>query len=220
MDQYPFEVVGNTVQILRYSATFETADGNNTVLGYFVTAEGAERAGGTNIQQLDVSDCEWMDGMKVETFDQALEIYEAGKAAWWSGQVKVKCSELSESCHTAIVSGCDVTLEDGSTEHFSLAETDQINLTTALAAVERGAAGYPYHADGQMCRVFQAADIQAIAQAATAHKLYCTTLCNHLMAWARRVENKEELAAITYQSQLPEDLAKHMEEVMAGASAL
>lgn len=223
----PFQVVGNTVQVLRYSAKFQMdgvdANGNATsteTVNYFVTREGAERAGGTNIQPLDVSDCKWMDGMQVETFDEALAIYQAGKAAWWSGQVEAKCAELSEACHAAIVAGCDVVLEDGSRSNFSLAESDQINLTTALAAVEHGAAGYPYHADGQMCRVFSAADIQAIAQAATAHKLFCTTLCNHLMAWARRVETKEELAAITYQSPLPEDLAEHMQEVMQSASTL
>lgn len=219
MVRVPFHVIGNNVVIFHFSGKFNVGEAGE-VTTYFNSQEAAEREGATDIQQLDVSGCEWMDGMRVESFDQALKIYQAGKDAWWAGRVKTKCAELSEACHVAIVSGCDVELADGSTEHFALAETDQINLTTALAAVERGAAGYPYHADGQMCRVFPAADIQAIAQAATAHKLYCTTLCNHLMAWARRVESKEELEAITYQSQLPEDLAEHMEAVMIGATGM
>lgn len=125
-----------------------------------------------------------------------------------------KLREVSDACRAAIVGGCSVTLTDGTTNHYALEETDQINLTTALAAVEQGAEGYPYHADGQLCRIYPAADILAIAQAATAHKLYHTTYCNHLMAWVRRAETPEELEGIIYGVQLPADLAANMEEVL------
>ena len=105
------------------------------------------------------------------------------------------------------------------TEHFSLQETDQINLTTALSAVQSGAAGYPYHADGQLCRLFTASEIQAIAAASVRHKLYHTTLCNHLLTWARRAVTKEELSGITYSADgLPEDLAANMASVLAAAA--
>ena len=43
-----------------------------------------------------------------------------------------------------------------------------------------------------------AAEIQAIAAASVKHKLYHTTLCNHLLTWARRAATKEELSGITY----------------------
>ena len=97
-------------------------------------------------------------------------------------------------------------------------ETDQINLTTALSAVQSGAAGYPYHADGQLCRLFTAAEIQAIAAASVKHKMYHTTLCNHLLTWARRAETKEELSDIAYAADgMPEDLAANMAAVLAAA---
>ena len=116
-----------------------------------------------------------------------------------------KLAELSSSCNAAITAGMDVETTQG-TEHFSLQETDQINLTTALSAVQSGAAGYPYHADGQLCRLFTAAEIQAIAAASVKHKLYHTTLCNHLLTWARRAETREELSRIPYAvDALPED---------------
>ena len=67
-----------------------------------------------------------------------------------------KLEELSSSCNATITAGMDVDTTQG-TEHFALEETDQINLTTALSAVQSGAAGYPYHADGQLCRLFTAA---------------------------------------------------------------
>lgn len=128
-----------------------------------------------------------------------------------------KLAELSASCNAAITAGMDVETTQG-TEHFALHETDQINLTTALSAVQSGAAGYPYHADGQLCRLFTAAEIQAIAAASVKHKLYHTTLCNHLLTWARRADTKEELSGITYSADgLPDDLAANMAAVLAAA---
>ena len=128
-----------------------------------------------------------------------------------------KLAELSASCNAAITAGMDVETTKGR-EHFSLQETDQINLTTALSAVQSGASGYPYHADGQLCRLFTVAEIQAIAAASVQHKLYHTTLCNHLLTWARRAETKEELSGITYAADgLPEDLAANMAAVLAAA---
>lgn len=126
-----------------------------------------------------------------------------------------KLAELSRTCNETITAGCDVTLADGTAGRISLTAEDQINLSTALAAVEQGAAGYPYHLDGALCAVFPAADIAAMARAATAHKLYHTTYYNHLAAWARRCEAGEDLAAITYGAVLPEDLAANMAAVMA-----
>ena len=129
-----------------------------------------------------------------------------------------KVAELSASCNAAITAGMDVETTQG-TEHFSLQETDQINLTTALSAVQSGASGYPYHADGQLCRLFTAAEIQAIAAASVKHKLYHTTLCNHLLTWARRAATKEELSGITYSADgLPEGLASNMAAVLAEAA--
>ena len=129
-----------------------------------------------------------------------------------------KLEELSADCNAAITAGMDVETTQG-TEHFSLPETDQINLTTALSAVQSGASGYPYHADGQLCRLFTAAEIQAIAAASVKHKLYHTTLCNHLLTWARRAVTAEELSGITYSAiGLPEDLAANMAAVLAASA--
>lgn len=126
-----------------------------------------------------------------------------------------KLSSLSEACNQAIIAGMDVETTEG-TEHFSLEETDQINLTAALSAVEQGAKGYPYHADKKLCRMFTVVEIKSIAETATKHKLYHTTLCNHLLTWARRVTTVDELEQITYTAQnLPTDLAQNMAKVLA-----
>ena len=128
--------------------------------------------------------------------------------------------EISNACNAAIVAGMDVETSQG-TEHFALQETDQINLTTAYNAVISGAANYPYHADGQLCRMFTAEEITAISTASISHKLYHTTLCNHLLTWVRRAETTEELGSITYSADnLPEDLAANMAQVLAAATAI
>lgn len=228
--ELPFRLLGNQIQVYRYQAVYHKPtfdeEGNKTQIEVeepFVT-EGEAIATGGVVTALDVSDVLWLDGIvlgqSTNPMIEAVAIYQAGKDAWRNKLTEEKCGELSAACHAAIVAGCDVQLEDGSVRHFSLDETDQINLTTALATIERGVAGYPYHADGQICRLFSAADIYAIANAATAHKLYHTTLCNHLLAWARRAETDEELASITYGAQLPEDLAANMNEVLTNAMAL
>ena len=126
-----------------------------------------------------------------------------------------KTAAMSAACNTAITAGMDVETTQG-TEHFSLQETDQINLTAAVTAVQQGAAGYPYHADGELCRMFTAAEIGAVGQASIAHKLYHTTYCNHLFAWIRRA-TAAELSGITYGAELPEDLAASMQALLAQA---
>ncbi|MFQ7241106.1 hypothetical protein [Agathobaculum sp.] len=128
-----------------------------------------------------------------------------------------KTAEMSAACNAAITAGMDVTTTQG-TEHFSLQETDQINLTAAVTAVQQGAAGYPYHADGELCRMFTAAEIGAVGEASIAHKLYHTTYCNHLFAWIRRA-TASELAGITYGAELPEDLAASMQALLTQAGS-
>ena len=128
-----------------------------------------------------------------------------------------KTAEMSVACNAAITAGMDVTTTQG-TEHFSLQETDQINLTAAVTAVQQGAAGYPYHADGELCRMFTAAEIGAVGQASIAHKLYHTTYCNHLFAWIRRA-TASELAGITYGAELPDDLAASMQALLTQAGS-
>jgi len=128
-----------------------------------------------------------------------------------------KLSSLSEICNQTIVAGMDVETTEG-VEHFSLEETDQINLTTALSAIKQGAKGYPYHADKKLCRMFTAVELKAIAEKATAHKLYHTTLCNHLLILARRTTTTAELDKITYSADcLPLDLAENMKKILVTA---
>lgn len=173
--------------------------------------EGKRSAGSVDITDdgQKVTSCAWND----ETYQEwcaenpAPDALESARTA--------KEAELSAACNQAITAGMDVTTTQG-TEHFSLQETDQINLTAAYNAVMSGATQYPYHADGKLCRMFTADEIKSISAASIQHKMYHTTLCNHLLTWARRADTEEELDGITYTEDcLPEDLAKNMAQIMA-----
>lgn len=127
----------------------------------------------------------------------------------------LKEKQISNSCNKAIIEGIDITTSNG-IEHFSLQETDQINLTTALTAVQQGASVYPYHADKSLCRMFTAEEIKNISQSAIYHKLYHTTLCNHLLTWIRRSTSREEIENISYSAEnLPDDLAQNMLSILS-----
>ena len=131
-----------------------------------------------------------------------------------------KVIEIRESCSKSILAGIDVETSKG-LEHFSLEETDQINLTTALSTIQSGATSYPYHADKELCRLFTAKEIQDICNASIEHKLYHTTLCNHLLAWIRRSEDVDEINSITYsQANMPDDLRANMMSILSSSQSL
>ena len=127
--------------------------------------------------------------------------------------------KMSMACQAAIESGVDVEVSTG-TEHFSLDSTDQMNLTNMNILVAAGVSGYPYHADGKVCRVYNAEEITKIATAATQWVTANTTLNNSLVAWINRIETEEELNTVEYSVEaLPEDLKKAYYEIVTQASS-
>ena len=135
-----------------------------------------------------------------------------------AGAQKAKIRELSNDCHAAIYAGADAATSKG-TEHFSLTDNDQINLSNLMEQVKGGAAQVPYHSDGQLCRMFTAAEMTAVYQAAVQYIAYNTTLCNHLLTWVRRCTAVADVNAITYTSALPDDLQQNLNTILGGAKS-
>ena len=119
--------------------------------------------------------------------------------------------EVGAACTAAIYAGIGV---GGS--RYSLTEHDQTEIMAQLTAVKEGAAAVPYHADGELCRMYPAEEFTALAQAATAHVFYHRTYCNHLNAWIARAD-LEELSYIMYGIALPADLRASMEAILDAA---
>ena len=127
-----------------------------------------------------------------EPYVPTLEEVRAGKKA-----------EVSAACEQIIYAGINVTLSDGTTEHYSLTEHDQLNLFGKLSQISVGAAQLEYHADGQSCRYYTAVDMQAIIQAAMWHVSYHTTYCNALNMWIAGCQSTEEVQEIFYGADVP-----------------
>jgi len=115
-----------------------------------------------------------------------------------------KLAEIGAACEAAIFAGVDV-----GGKHYALALNDQTNIGN-LALQAQAGASVLYHADGELCRVYEPQEILAVVGAAIAHKTYHTTRCNHVNVWVRRTEDGAELAKIHYDSDLPKDLADSM----------
>ncbi len=131
-----------------------------------------------------------------------------------------KRKEISTACEQIIYRGINVTLSDGSTEHFSLTEHDQINLFGKQAQLAAGVEQMEYHADGQPCRYYSVADMQSIIQAAMWHVSYHTTYCNALNMWVAKCQTAEECQGIFYGADVPEEyqsevLIAYLEQIAA-----
>lgn len=116
-----------------------------------------------------------------------------------------KKQEVTAACEQIIYAGINVTLSDSSIEHYSLTEHDQLNLFGKQIQVSAGQDRIEYHADGQPCRYYTAADMQTIIQAAMWHVSYHTTYCNALNMWIAGCETADEVSAIFYGADVPEE---------------
>ena len=114
-----------------------------------------------------------------------------------------KRREVSVACQQMIYQGVNVTLTNGSTDHFALTIEDQLNLFGKQIQVTSGAAQIEYHADGQPCRYYTAADMQAIITAAMWHVSYHPTYCNALNMWISGCQTVEEVQTIFYGADVP-----------------
>ena len=113
-------------------------------------------------------------------------------------------AQMSATCNAAIVGGVDVTLTGGETKHFSLTLEDQLNLLSLQGRVASGADSVPYHADGEECSYYSAADFGRIADAATRWTLYQESYFNALRGYILALETVTELRGVTYGMDIPE----------------
>ena len=66
-----------------------------------------------------------------------------------------------------------------------------------------GAEQLEYHADGQACCYYSAAEMQLIIETAMAYVSYNTTYCNALYMWIDGCKTIEEVRSITWGSDVP-----------------
>lgn len=118
---------------------------------------------------------------------------------------EAKRAEISGACEQAIYTGVNVVLTNGELYHFSLTEKDQLNLFGKQIQLAAGAEKVEYHADGQPCRYYSAADMENIIGTAMWYVSYHTTYCNALNMWLAGCQTAEEVQEIFYGAEVPEE---------------
>lgn len=127
-----------------------------------------------------------------------------------------KLAEISKVCNAVIVAGVDITLGD-ETVHFNLSIEDQSNINNLFRVVELGGTEYPYQADGGVCRIYSAQEIAQIYLAAQTLITTQTTYHNTLKAYVQSLSDADDIRAVYYGMELPDEYAQEMNSKLAVA---
>lgn len=134
---------------------------------------------------------------------------------------EAKVQEMNVMQQAAIQGGVNVTLTDGTVEHFTLSVDDKIMLMGLQGRVAAGDETIPWHNsnDNEHCKFYSSADMSLIIAAAENHVTWHVTYCKDLCIYIRSLEIKEEVAGVIYGMELPEAYQSEPLRVMIAAQA-
>lgn len=117
-----------------------------------------------------------------------------------------KVSEMNETQQKVIAAGVDVTLTDGTTEHFALEEHDQTSLVGLQSQVAAGEENIPWHTsnEAEHCKFYSNADMEKITTTAMSYVTWHVTYFRDLRIYIRSLESKEDVEKVTYGMDIPE----------------
>ena len=129
-----------------------------------------------------------------------------------------KIIEIKESCESYIYAGTNVTLPDGTIEHFTYTLADQSNISEMFTAVMAGATEYPYHADGEICKIYTKEQIVTIYGTLSLFKTEATTYHNSLKAQINAMTDVDAISATKFkETELTGEYLANYEAMMASA---
>lgn len=129
-----------------------------------------------------------------------------------------KLSSLSDSCNKQITNGAEITLSDKSKKTFSYSIEDQANVSEMFNAIVMGATSYPYHANGEGCKMYSAEDIVKIYSTLTTLKTSQVTYYNQLREYIKTLEFVPEIQAVIYGQELTGTYLETYNELMQNAA--
>ena len=120
---------------------------------------------------------------------------------------ETKVTEMNAIQQTVIQEGLDITLSDGTVEHFTLTDHDQTSLMGLQTKVEEGAEQIPWHTSDQSehCKYYSNADMAIITSRALEFVTFHVTYFRDLRIYIRSLLSKEEVTAVTYGMLVPEE---------------
>ena len=129
-----------------------------------------------------------------------------------------KLTEITKSCESYIYAGTNVTLPDNTTEHFTYTLADQSNISEMFTAIMAGATEYPYHADGEICKIYTKEQIITIYGTLSLFKTEATTYHNSLKAQINAMTDADAISAVKFkETVLTGEYLTNYTEMMASA---
>ena len=129
-----------------------------------------------------------------------------------------KISKIKQDCENYIYAGTDVTYADGTVEHFTYSLVDQSNISEMFTAIMAGATEYPYHADGEICKIYTKDQIVTIYGTLSLFKTEATTYHNSLKAQVNAMTDADVIAAVKFkETELTGEYLENYAAMMASA---
>lgn len=137
-------------------------------------------------------------------------------------------SQISESAQEDIYAGDVITLSDGTSGKFTYKMEDQANLTSSIAIIDKLMAiqedssliQLPYHSSGQSCQFYSPIDIITIYFTLFMRSVKIQTYTNAINVLIKQAVTKEEITKFTYGMELPEEVQKNVNNIVATSMAV
>ena len=133
-----------------------------------------------------------------------------------------KVAEMNNTQQTTIQNGIDITLLDGTVEHFTLTDHDQNFLMGLQSQVIAGVEEIPWHTsdESEHCKFYKNADMALITTAAMSCVTWHVTYFRDLRIYIRSLDSKEAVEAVTYGMEIPEEYrSEPLRAMMAAQNA-
>lgn len=130
-----------------------------------------------------------------------------------------KVKEMNAVQQQTIQQGIDVTLTDGTVEHFSLTDHDQTSLMGLQSQVAAGVEQIPWHTsdESEHCKFYSNADMALITAAAMEYVTWHVTYFRDLRIYIRALDNIDDVKAITYGIEIPQEYQSEPLKAMMAA---
>lgn len=154
----------------------------------------------------------------IEINQEALDAYKATLPDPTISAKAEKIAEIKKDCEGYIYAGTNVTYSDGVTEHFTYTLADQSNISEMFTAIMAGATEYPYHADGEICKIYTKEQIVIIYGTLSLFKTEATTYHNSLKTQINAMTDADAISAIKFkETELTGEYLTNYTAMMASA---
>lgn len=113
--------------------------------------------------------------------------------------------QLNLDQQNLIENGCDVQLSDGTIQHFTLTQNDQLSLNSLSVKIQEGLTAIPWHAsdEDRGCIFYSEEDMKRITDTCASFVIWHVTWFRDLRRYIRSLTSKEDIEAITYNTAIP-----------------